>query len=297
MTVHDIVIIVIIVLFAAWGWKRGIIRESFDAAGIIIGVLAARQFAPVLGAKFPPQAMPQLVRTIIASIIILILVWLGVKLLGGIVRGILRHGPLKSLDRLGGVLIGCLKGSLLVLALAILLAATPLCDFLDAFAGKRSPVYNTTMGLAKPLANRYRKALGYSIKKHKKLIVKDLPKTIPTKETIEELAVVNESSIPPDMSRLQVSLDTLSPETEQKIRQLLKDQKVMGFSLEKVFDKLKASGTTLDISLDDLSPEARKMAKSLIEDQSLTKDDIVKLADEAGIDPESIAKELAAQLK
>ena len=143
MTVYDIIILVVMGIFSLWGLWRGIIREAFEAAGLIIGLLAARQFAPGLGAHIPPRAVPQLVRTIAVSIIILLAVYLVVKFVGMLVRKIVRHGPVKSMDRLGGFIIGAVKGALLILALAVIAAFMPFGGKLDSVAGD-SPLFGTT---------------------------------------------------------------------------------------------------------------------------------------------------------
>lgn len=274
MSIQDIIILVVVGIFALWGWWRGIIREAFDAAGLIIGVLAARQFAPVLGAAIPIKVVPQLVRTIIVSIIILLAVWIAILFVGYLVRKIVRHGPVKSLDRIGGFLVGMLKGGVIVLALAILIAITPLGTLLDITSGK-SPIYDTVMKAAKPLANRYRDVLRKSVKGR---VDSALPAVIGSvdpgkvKEAVKKLKEMSlkvpsvQTGLADEISSLRISLDTISPQTEKVIREILKDQEMLGVDMSKLFDKLKESGTTLDIPLEDLSPEARDLVKQIIED-------------------------------
>ncbi|NQT33793.1 CvpA family protein [bacterium] len=274
MSVQDITIIVVIGIFALWGWWRGIIREAFDAAGLIIGVLAARQFAPVIGAAIQIKFVPQLMRTIVLSIIILLVVWIAILFVGYLVRKIIRHGPVKSLDKIGGFLVGMLKGGVIILALAILIAITPLGTLLDITSGK-SPIYNTVMKVAKPLANRYRDVLGKSVKMK---VAKAIPAVISSidpdkvKDAVKKLKEMSlkipslETGAINEISSLKISLDTISPATERVIREILKDQEMLGVDMSKLFDKLKESGTTLDIPLEDLSPEAQDLVKQIIED-------------------------------
>ncbi len=215
MTIYDIIILAVIAIFSIWGLWRGIIREAFDAAGLVIGVLAARQFAPAIGAQLPPQAVPQVVRTIIVSILILLVVWLIVRFVGAIVRKIIRHGPVKSVDRLGGFLVGALKGILLVLALAILVAVTPLGNVLDAAAGD-SPIYGTTMKVAHSLANRYREALGTAIRKRTMQAVASVKKT-GDPQRLSKAADQTASNLKDrikGLTTLKISLDTLSPKAD-----------------------------------------------------------------------------------
>lgn len=286
MSLYDIVILFVIGIFALWGLWRGIIREAFDVAGLVIGVLAARQFAPPIGAVLPPQAVPQIVRTIIVSIVILLIIWLAVKIVGMIVRKIIRHGPVKSMDRMGGFLIGALKGILLILALAILMAATPLSNVLDALADE-SPVYGITMKIAKPLAKRYREAFEASIREKVKAAI---PAVISTadpdniKKVAEMLSAIPRqksgklSDGEADISSISISLDTISPETERAMKDVLRDLAPPGIDMERSFDLMKKSGVVIDIQLDDLDPETRSLVKMLANNPALSDVDLEKLA-------------------
>ena len=274
MSVQDTVILVVIGIFALWGWWRGIIREAFDAAGLIIGVLAARQFAPALGAAIPIKIVPQLVRTIAVSVIILLVVWIAILFVGYLVRKIIRHGPVKSLDRVGGFMVGMLKGGVIVLALAILVAITPLGTLLD-ITSEKSPIYNTAMKMAKPLANRYRDALKKSVKGRVNKAVPAVIRSIDPEKMKKAAKKFKEMTLKvpsvqtgaaEKISSLKISLDTISPQTEKVIKEILKDQEMLGVDMSKLFDKLKESGTTLDIPLEDLSPKARDLVKQIIED-------------------------------
>ncbi len=296
MTIYDIIILAVIGIFSVWGLWRGIIREAFDAAGLVIGVLAARQFAPAIGADLPPQAVPQVVRTIIVSVLILLVIWLIIRFVGAIVRKIIRHGPVKSVDRLGGFLVGALKGIILVLALAILVAATPLGNVLDAASGD-SPIYGTTMKIAHSLANRYREALGTAIKKSATQAVASVIKTSDP-QRLSKAADQTASNLKDrikGLTTLKISLDTLSPKADRLVRELLRDDDYLGLTAGVIYDGLKSSGTTVDIDLNELSPEARAAAIYFIEHPSLENIDLDKISNETGLDLEKMMKHINPQ--
>lgn len=328
MSIQDIVIIALIGIFAVWGMWRGIIREAFDAAGLLLGVLVARWFAPSIGSVIPPKAIPEMVRTIIVSIVILLIVWVAVAIVGYIVRKIIRHGPVKSVDRLGGFLIGTLKGTLIVLALAVLLSVTPFAKALDA-SGDKAPVYKLTMKIAKPLGERYRTALknklNKSIAAH---LDKALKKRARTTETVKSLTINKPSSLPavqaadlhdiqsitdkmpPDVKQqlkgiidrigsddrglphIQLKLDTLSPEIKQQMRKILDQFGPKEVNLGLLFDMAEKSGMVFDLSLDDLSPESRTMLRSLIDGGTTDERAIRQAVDEAGIDVSKVIENL-----
>jgi len=301
MSVYDIIILAAIAIFAVWGFWRGIIRESFDAAGIIVGVMAARQFAPGLGESIPPKVVPQFIRTIVVSIIILLLVFFLAQIASAIVRKLIRHGPVKPVDHLGGFLIGALKGSLLVLAIAILIAIIPVQSMIDK-ASEESPVYRITMKFAKPLAGRYRKVLKKSFEKELQRITQNALKAKPDRSFRKSygkapLKDSPQSNVKPDLeepeiANLQISLKDISPESEEMIREIIKQYDLPGVNGEQMFDMIKKSGMTLDIPLDELNPEAKKQLKAFIDSASLTDGNMEKLAGELGVDPEQLSRQL-----
>jgi len=297
MTVYDIVILAVIGFFAVWGLWRGIIREAFDVAGLVVGILAARHFAPMLGAILPPKAVTPLIKAIILSVIILLLVWLLIRIIGAIVRKIIRHGPVKSMDRLGGFLVGILKGVVLILAVAILVAITPLGDIIN-LPNKSSPVLRTTMKIARPLAERYRKILGSSLKKQTSqalvAILEEMVDEIPTDQTKSAGSQASTSSLGSgiEITSLKISLDTLSPDADRIIREILRGKDFMGLSAGMLYDRLKASGTTIDIDLQQLSPEARQAALLVMQNPTLAGIDIDKVSSETGIDLKKLVQNL-----
>ncbi|MCF7809900.1 CvpA family protein [bacterium] len=299
MSIYDIVILAIIAIFAVWGFWRGIIRESFDAAGIIIGVLAARQFAPGIGAGIPPQAIPQFIRTIVISLLILLIVFFLAQISSAIVRKLIRHGPVKPVDRLGGFLIGTLTGSLLVLAIAILIAIIPVQSVIDK-ATEDAPVFRTTMKLATPLAERYRKALKKSFEKELKRLTENALKAKPDKilkATQGESSLNNAANSEPDIDEpeienLQISLSNLSPESEQIIKEIIKHYDLPGVDGEQMFDMLKKSGMTLDIPINELNSETKGQLKGFLNDAALKDGRMDKLAGELGVDPVLLSKQL-----
>jgi membrane protein required for colicin V production len=294
MSVYDIVILAVIGIFAVWGLWSGIIRESFDAAGIIVGVLAARQLAPGLGEKLPPQAVPQFIRTIVVSLLILLLVFFLAQISSAIIRKLIRHGPVKPVDRLGGFLIGALTGSLLVLAVTILIAIIPVQSIIDK-ATEEAPVFRATMNIAEPLAGRYRKALKKSFDEELKRFTQNALKAKPDnilKGTQGKTNSTPNSNTEPEIANLQISLKDLSPESEQIIKEIIKHYDFPGVDGEQMFDMLKKSGMTLDIPINELNSETKGQLKGFLDDAALKDGRMEKLAGELGVDPELLSRQL-----
>jgi len=306
MTVYDIIILVVMGIFSLWGLWRGIIREAFEAAGLIIGLLAARQFAPGLGAHIPPRAVPQLVRTIAVSIIILLAVYLVVKFVGMLVRKIVRHGPVKSMDRLGGFIIGAVKGALLILALAVIAAFMPFGGKLDSVAGD-SPLFGTTMKVAGSLAHRYKKALGTGVRKQTARAVAAVMKKTGDDRKLKRAAEGVATAVKPvtagmsgsagEITGISIQLDRLSPEADRLVKEILKDKNYLGLSAGLMYDKLKASGTVVDIDLSELDSDARRAALLLLENPALTDVDLDKLSSETGVDLHRLAEQFKSQAR
>lgn len=292
MIIYDIIIIAAIAIFAILGFWRGVIRETFDAAGIIIGVLVASQFAPGIGAALPPKAIPQIIRMIGISILIILAVWLVARICCTIVRKVIRHGPVKSVDRLGGFVMGSLKGALVVLAIAVLVSIVPF----QSKAVKNAPVYNTTMKIARPLAKSYRKALVKSIKESlNRAVVSTIDSVVPesVKKTARKLkSNHHKDDSSEDIGTLKITLADLSPESEKLFRGIIADQKLVGIDGDQVYDMLKESGTTLEIQLAELDPESRKQIKKYIDAEIKDEKDIERLSRDLGVDLGKLSEQL-----
>jgi membrane protein required for colicin V production len=112
MTWIDIVISILIAVLIMHGIFIGLIRGTFDIAGIIAGYILAINFNDML--KIP---------RFLAFLVIFIVVVVGVSILGRIISKVMHATPLGIFDRLFGGLLGLIKGLIIsfVFLLIILL--------------------------------------------------------------------------------------------------------------------------------------------------------------------------------
>ncbi|MCC6765994.1 MAG: CvpA family protein [Deltaproteobacteria bacterium] len=121
----DVVLAVVLALFALRGFWRGFSREVFALIGLVGGVAAAGVYYPDGVAMLPPE-VPEIARPALAFLGIFLAVALAAKLAGLLVQRLLGLVLLSPLDRLGGVVFGAAKGAaVLTLGVIVVRAITP----------------------------------------------------------------------------------------------------------------------------------------------------------------------------
>jgi membrane protein required for colicin V production len=121
----DVVLAVVLALFALRGFQRGFSREIFALIGLVGGVaLAAATYADA--APMLPPEVPEIARPGIAFLGIFVAVALVAKLAGLLVQRMLGLVMLSPLDRVAGILFGAAKGvALVAMAVVVVRAVTP----------------------------------------------------------------------------------------------------------------------------------------------------------------------------
>lgn len=120
----DLILGMLLIIIAASGWRRGLIRTVLAVAGFLIGGFIGIQFGPILlGALGLDGALrlPTSVAMIIAS------ASLGrylAELVGGMLRATISFTPIRSIDSMGGLVINVAGASLLIWAVAAAIVAT-----------------------------------------------------------------------------------------------------------------------------------------------------------------------------
>ena len=114
MSFLDLTLVILLLLSAVGGWKRGLIGGLLSLAGFLIGGYVAMQFAPTLLAMFSVLEQFR-----VPSSLIIILVGAGVGnnlavLLGSAIQRAMTFTPARGLDRLGGVAFNVLSVSLII---------------------------------------------------------------------------------------------------------------------------------------------------------------------------------------
>lgn len=121
----DVVLVIVVGLFAIRGFWRGFTREIFALIGLVGGVAVAGAYYPDAAVMLPPE-VPEIARPAIGFLGVFVAVALAAKLVGLVVQRILGFVLLSPLDRLGGILFGAAKGlALIALGVIVVRAVTP----------------------------------------------------------------------------------------------------------------------------------------------------------------------------
>ena len=122
----DIAVVALLLLSVLIGLTRGVVFELLSLAGWVAAYLVARSFTPWLQPSIPVGEPGSVLNHAIAFACVFLgslVVWsLGARL----VRAAIRATPLSAVDRLLGALFGALRGMIVLLVLAALIALTPL---------------------------------------------------------------------------------------------------------------------------------------------------------------------------
>jgi len=117
-----VVVLAASVLVGVW---RGLVFELMSLVGWVVAYVVAQVASPALGAWVPVGAPGSALHqgaSFVAAFVLALLAW---ALLSRLVRLIVRATPLTWLDRGLGAVFGLLRGGVLLLALATLVAFTP----------------------------------------------------------------------------------------------------------------------------------------------------------------------------
>lgn len=121
----DVVLAVVVGLFAMRGFWRGFAREIFALIGLVGGVAVAGTYYLDAAGMLPPE-VPEIARPAIAFLAIFVAVLLAAKIVGILAQRLLGLVMLSPLDRIGGVLFGAAKGvAVIALGVIVVRAVTP----------------------------------------------------------------------------------------------------------------------------------------------------------------------------
>ncbi|MEE9412642.1 MAG: CvpA family protein [Methylococcales bacterium] len=116
----------VIAISAMIGLLRGFVREALSLASWVLAIWVSIHFSPNLGHLMRALIEQSTLRTIVAFLILFI----GTLSIGSIITHILRSGLKKiglgSLDRLGGLLFGVLRGGGIIMVLIYVAGLTPI---------------------------------------------------------------------------------------------------------------------------------------------------------------------------
>lgn len=111
MNTIDIIILVIFVAAAAYGWWRGIIVQIGSLAGVLLGILLCRLFGDpfagflinTFGSDGPVSADTRYVTGVIANVILFIVGFISAKLVARMLKAVTKAVRLSLVDKLCGV--------------------------------------------------------------------------------------------------------------------------------------------------------------------------------------------------
>lgn len=142
MNFLDIIIAVIILLFALKGLRKGIIIEVVTLIAFVVGIYGAMHFSDFTAEHMVEyiEVNPKYLNTV-AFILTFILLVILVNLIGRAVSKLVKAMNLGFFDKLGGFLFGAAKGVLLCSVLLMVLINLQWAGFLKEEVKKESMLY------------------------------------------------------------------------------------------------------------------------------------------------------------
>lgn len=147
----------VLLLSVLLGALRGLVYELMSLAGWVVAYGGAYLFSPQLLPMLPADVLPggQAVSASALPVLAFVLVFAAVliawNLLAHLVRLLVRATPLSGIDRLFGSLFGLVRGGLLLLAVAALVALTPWSQAAPWQTSRLVPHLNAALLTVKPL--------------------------------------------------------------------------------------------------------------------------------------------------
>ncbi len=130
MTPLDIALLGIIGLCAILGFARGLIRRVGSLVGVVLGVVVALKYGALIGEHLRSVIGSSQARTILASFMVFVAVYLGVVVIAGALHRLIHKVKLGCLNRFAGAALGGTTaaiplGAALLLAVAYVPATRP----------------------------------------------------------------------------------------------------------------------------------------------------------------------------
>ena len=149
MNVLDLIIGIILVLFAITGLRKGLIIEAFYLASFLFGAYGAMHFSDAVAdwmSDFINVSEDYL--TIISFIVTFIIVLILVRLFGRVISRLLEAISLGFVDKIGGFIFGVLKGALLVSVIIMIMNVFGASDLINNDLRESSKLYTLTESIA-----------------------------------------------------------------------------------------------------------------------------------------------------
>ncbi len=160
LTVFDIAALAVIVVFAFIGLRKGLIAEVLKILGIIVGITLALQYTSRVAAVIHNFAtLGDKVEKALAFVLILLLTIAVFIYLARIAKVLFRVALMGWLDKSGGLMLGGLKGALIISAFIPLFAFLPNSIAFVNDTKRDSMIYKYLQGFAPKVYNTIGKAI------------------------------------------------------------------------------------------------------------------------------------------
>jgi len=129
-TVIDFIFVALVLIFIIRCYLKGFISELFSMAAIVLGLLASLYFYKNGGEFLRNRFMPEMktIPEILAFIALFLIVFLVIKLLEIMLKGIINEIKLGGADRFLGIIFGFAEGLAVVSLILFVLRIQPLFD-------------------------------------------------------------------------------------------------------------------------------------------------------------------------
>lgn len=156
MNILDIIIGIVLLLFAFAGLRKGLIIEAFYLASIIIGLYGAMFFSDAMSNWLAEviNVEPQYL-ALVAFILTFILFIVLIRFVGRIIRGLVEAIHLGFIDKIGGFIFGIVKGALLLSILIMVLNIFNISDAINNDTRKNSVLYPRIENIANTLYSNH----------------------------------------------------------------------------------------------------------------------------------------------
>ena len=149
MNVLDLIIGIILILFAIAGLRKGLIIEAFYLASFIVGIYGAMYFSDIVAEWMSGfvEVSPEYL-AVIAFVVTFVVVVVLIRMLGRLVSSLVASISLGFIDKIGGFFFGIIKGALIISIIIMVLNIFGLTGLISKDLKKGSILYTYTESLA-----------------------------------------------------------------------------------------------------------------------------------------------------
>jgi membrane protein required for colicin V production len=126
MNALDYAILALLLISVCVGVVRGAIREILNIVGWILAFVLAHTYAGTLAPQFAEWASEPVLRLVAAWLIVFLVVIAGTSLIASLLSGVAKKIGLGGVDRGIGAAIGLVRGTLVLVALTLVIGLTKL---------------------------------------------------------------------------------------------------------------------------------------------------------------------------